>query len=266
MQRIKVIGCVATLMYSSLIIGIILLLSSCSLKEKTEETEDVVSGTKSNLPVSINTLVEYAEYCKAIYDAGGDQRDEVAFDVKQKDGLTIIIIRGTANASNVESDADIVLESDVRSGVMLHKGFKDAAVTIMQIIDTATTSTRTTIQGQTRTYPLADTVHLTGHSLGGAVAQIMGRWLHKRGYNVQVFSYGSPKISTQSGDKPRHWRVVRPSDPVPFMPPWPYIHTGLFINSQTLDWGEDNDNGLISKTDGLDHAIAKYVSTLKEQL
>ena len=239
----------------ALIIGIILLLSSCSLKDKTEETEDVTSGTKANLPVSLTLLIEYAEYCKAIYDAGGDDRDNVAFDVKQKDGLTIIIIRGTANKANVESDADIALESDVRAGVLLHKGFRDAAVTIMQIIDTSIT-----------TYPLADTVHLTGHSLGGAVAQIMGRWLHKRGYNVQVFSYGSPKISTQSGDKPRHWRVVRPSDPVPFMPPWPYIHTGVFVNSKTLDWGPDNDNGLISKTDALDHAIAKYVSTLKEQL
>ena len=30
--------------------------------------------------------------------------------------------------------------------------------------------------------------------------------------------------------------------------------------------GPDNDNGLISKTDGLDHAIAKYVDNLKEQL
>ena len=51
----------------------------------------------------------------------------------------------------------------------------------------------------------------------------------------------------------------------PFMPPWPYIHTGVFVNSKTLDWGPDNDNGLISKTDALDHAIAKYVTTLKEQ-
>ena len=69
-----------------------------------------------------------------------------------------------------------------------------------------------------------------------------------------------------SGGQPTHWRVVRTSDPIPFTPPWPYAHTGLFIDSQDLDWGPDNDNGLISKTDGLDHAIAKYVSTLKEQL
>ena len=247
----------------ALIIGIILLLSSCSGEK--DKDEDVVSGTKSNLPVSLTLLIEYAEYCKAIYDGGGDQKDEVAFEVKQKDGISIIVIRGTANASNVESDANIALESDVRAGILLHKGFRDAAVTIMQIIDTSMT-TRGIVQGQTRTYPLATTVHLTGHSLGGAVAQIMGRWLHKRGYSVQVFSYGSPKISTQSGSSPRHWRVVRKSDPIPFTPPWPYIHTGTFVNSQTLDWGPNNDNGLISNTNGLDHAIAKYVTTLKEQL
>ena len=244
---------------------LVLFLSSCSLLDKEEKEADKLSGDKSTLPVSLELLIEYAEYCKAIYDAGGEQRDEVAFDVKQKPFKTVIVIRGTANKANVESDADIALESDVRAGILLHKGFRDAAVTIMEIIDTSMASSRATTQGQTLRYPLADTVHLTGHSLGGAVAQIMGRWLHKRGYSVQVFSYGSPKISTESGDKPQHWRVVRPSDPVPFMPPWPYIHTGVFVNSKTLDWGPDNDNGLISKTDALDHAIAKYVTTLKEQ-
>ena len=117
-------------------------------------------------------------------------------------------------------------------------------------------------------YTVEHTVHVTGHSLGGAVAQIIGMWLHTRGKNVQIFSYGSPKVSNQvlSGGQPTHWRVVRRSDPIPFTPPWPYRHTGLFIDSQNLDWGPDNDNGLISETDGLDHAIAKYVTTLKEQL
>ena len=111
------------------------------------------------------------------------------------------------------------------------------------------------------------TVHITGHSLGGAIAQILGMWLHKRGHNVQIFSYGSPKVSSQvmSGGQPTHWRVVRLSDPIPFTPPWPYAHTGLFIDSQDLDWGSDNDNGLISKTNAEHHAIAKYVETLKEQ-
>ena len=237
-----------------IIIGIILFLSSCSMKGETDNDTVIGSGNKSNLPVSLNLLIEHAEYCKAIYDAGGEQKDDVAFDVKQKNGITIITIRGTANESNVQSDVDIELVNDARTGIYLHKGFRDASTTIMQILD-----------GQ---YTVEQTVHVTGHSLGGAVAQILGMWYHKRGKNVQIFSYGSPKVSSQvmSGGQPTHWRVVRRSDPIPFMPPWPYIHTGLFINSQTLDWGPDNDNGLISETDGTDHAIAKYVTTLKEQL
>jgi len=236
-------------------LAISLILTSCAKHNKDDKTHnDLGSGDKSNLPVTLTSLIEHAEYCKAIYDGGGDQKDEVAFEVKQDNGISIIVIRGTANDANVLSDVDVRLVSDTRTGIRLHKGFRDVAVTIMQIIDTTKT--------------LEHTVHVTGHSLGGAVAQIIGMWLHKRGKNVQIYSYGSPKVSDQvlSGGQPTHWRVVRRSDPIPFSPPWPYRHTGLFIDSQDLDWGADNDNGLISKTDGLTHAIAKYVETLKEQL
>jgi len=233
--------------------AISLILNSCA-KNVADKNNDLGSGDKSNLPVTLTSLIEHAEYCKSIYDLGGDQKDEVAFEVKQDNGISIIVIRGTANDANVLSDVDVRLVSDTRTGIRLHKGFRDAAVTVMQIIDNTKT--------------LEHTVHVTGHSLGGAVAQIIGMWLHKRGKNVQIYSYGSPKVSSQvlSSGQPTHWRVVRRSDPIPFSPPWPYVHTGLFIDSQDLDWGPDNDKGLISKTDGLTHAIAKYVETLKEQL
>ena len=236
-----------------IIISLILLLDGCA-KNVADTNNDLGSGNKSNLPVSINSLIEHAEYCKTIYDSGGDQKDEVAFDVKQENGITIIIIRGTANTSNVQSDIDVRLVKDGRLSIYLHKGFRDASLGVMEIID--------------RDHTIEHTVYVTGHSLGGAVAQIIGMWLHKRNHNVQIFSFGSPKVSSQilSDGQPTHWRVVRLSDPIPFTPMWPYFHTGLFINSQTLDWGPDNDNGLISETDGLDHAIAKYVETLKEQL
>ncbi len=239
--------------WTLIIIGIILLFSGCA-KSKVDTNNDLGSGDKSNLPVTLNALIEHAEYCKGIYDSGGDQKDEVAFDIKQDNGVTIIIIRGTANQSNLQSDIDVRLVRDDELGIYLHKGFRDASVSVMSNIEIGIT--------------INHTVYVTGHSLGGAIAQIIGMWLHKRGHNVQVFSYGSPKVSNQimSSGQPTHWRVVRRSDPVPFTPPWPFFHTGLFIDSQTLDWGPDNDNGLISKTDGLDHAIIKYVTTLKAQL
>jgi len=233
-------------------VAISLILLSCA-KSKVDENNDLGSGSKANLPISLDLLIEHAEYCETIYDSGGDQKDEVAVDVKQDGGITIIVIRGTANAENVQSDIDVRLVTDDDLGIRLHKGFRDASVTVMQGIDESS---------------LEKTVHVTGHSLGGAIAQIIGMWLHRKGHNVQVFSYGSPKVSNEvlSSGQPTHWRVVRLSDPIPFTPIWPYAHTGLFIDSQTLDWGPDNDNGLISKTDGLTHAIAKYVETLKEQL
>ena len=239
--------------WTLIIIGIILLFNACA-KSKVDTNNDLGSGDKSNLPVTLNALIEHAEYCKGIYDSGGDQKDEVAFDIKQDNGVTIIIIRGTANQSNLQSDIDVRLVRDDELGIYLHKGFRDASVSVMSSIEIGIT--------------INHTVYVTGHSLGGAIAQIIGMWLHKRGHNVQVFSYGSPKVSNQimSSGQPTHWRVVRRSDPVPFTPPWPFFHTGLFIDSQTLDWGPDNDNGLISKTDGLDHAIIKYVTTLKAQL
>ena len=235
-------------------LAISLILISCAKHNKDDKKHnDLGSGDKSNLPVTLTSLIEHAEYCKAIYDSGGDQKDEVAIEVKQNNGISIIVIRGTANDANVLSDVDVRLVSDTRTGIRLHKGFRDVAVTIMQIIDTTTG------------YSLEHTVHVTGHSLGGAVAQIIGMWLHKRGKNVQIYSYGSPKVSDQvlPGGQPTHWRVVRRSDPIPFTPPWPYRHTGLFIDSQDLDWGPDNDNGLISETNAAHHAIAEYVTTLK---
>jgi len=239
--------------WTLIIIGIILLFSGCA-KSKVDTNNDLGSGDKSNLPVTLNALIEHAEYCKGIYDSGGDRKDDVAFDVKQDNGITIIIIRGTANQSNLQSDIDVRLVRDDELGIYLHKGFRDASVSVMSNIEIGIT--------------INHTVYVTGHSLGGAIAQIIGMWLHKRGHNVQVFSYGSPKVSNQimSSGQPTHWRVVRLSNPVPFTPPWPFFHTGLFIDSQTLDWGPDNDNGLISKTDGLNHAIIKYVTTLKAQL
>ena len=117
--------------------AISLILTSCAKHNKDDKTHnDLGSGDKSNLPVTLTSLIAHAEYCKAIYDSGGDQKDEVAFEVKQEGGISIIIIRGTANDANVLSDVDVRLVSDARTGIRLHKGVRDVATNIMRIIDT----------------------------------------------------------------------------------------------------------------------------------
>ena len=117
-----------------IIISLILLISGCA-KSKVDQNNDLGSGDKSNLPVSLDLLIEHAEYCETIYDSGGSQKDEVAFEVKQDNGITIIVIRGTANAENVQSDIDVRLVKDTRLSIYLHKGFRDASLGVMEIID-----------------------------------------------------------------------------------------------------------------------------------
>ena len=233
------------------------------------------SGDRSTLPVTLDSLIEMGEYSKLIYTDKGIfadgsvspeepefyglnkmiaeqsrvKKDQFSYYVLQEDGVTILIFRGTANAKNVLSDIDIRTFDDDLLDVKLHRGFRDAAESIYGDIK--------------RNYELDHTVFLTGHSLGGAVAQIIGMWLHKRGYNVQIFTYGSPKVSTTfTFNEPNHWRVVDRSDPVPFLPPIPYVHSGVVIDIDTLSWSENHEEGDILQTDGLDHSIKDYLDVL----
>ena len=78
-----------------IVMVIALALNGCAKHNKEDKKHnDLGSGDKSNLPVSLALLIEHAEYCKSIYDLGGDQKDEVAFEVIQNNGISIIVIRG----------------------------------------------------------------------------------------------------------------------------------------------------------------------------
>ena len=228
------------------------------------------SGTKDTLPVAVEELIEMAGYCNEAYEDVdenyGVKSGEFSYSVKQDHGITIISFRGTSNAKNILSDIDLRLWKDdgltekwygSESGhkdVYLHRGFRDAAMfTLNDIKDN---------------YKLEKTVYLTGHSLGGAIAQIIGLWLNNDGYNIQIYTFGSPKVSTTFfGNRPLHYRVAMRSDPVPFTPPYPFLHSGISIDPETLDWmeGGETDRDSFTEIDGRDHSIQEYLDILKEK-
>ena len=231
------------------------------------------SGDRNTLPVRLETLIEMAEYCKVIYSEKGiipddpenanlnlmfnkefrKKRDEFSYYVKQTEGITILIFRGTANRKNILTDIDMRMFDDEQLDLLFHRGFRDAADVIRNDI--------------MKNYELHKTVYLTGHSLGGAVAQIIGMWLLEEGYNVQIFTFGSPKVTTKFlFNEPNHWRVAVRSDPVPYMPSLPYVHSGIHIDPKTLDWNETHEEDSMLQIDGLDHSIKYYYNTLKERL
>ena len=221
------------------------------------------SGSKDTLPVNLSELIEMAEYCNEVYENReenyGVKSGEFSYTVKQSEGVSILVFRGTSNLKNVRTDIDLRFWKDDDltdsrgNDVNLHRGFKDAAMFIMKDIK--------------ENYKLEKTVYLTGHSLGGAIAQVMGLWLDMEGYNVQIYTFGSPKVSTfYFGSKPSHYRVALRNDPVPFVPMYPFLHSGIFIDPETLDWmeGGETDRDSFTEIDGRDHSIREYLDVLKE--
>jgi len=220
------------------------------------------SGGRDTLPVAVEELYEMSEYCVEAYHSANEENklyeirnNEFSYHVKQDQGVTILIFRGTDNGKNIWTDIDARPTKDDGLGVYLHRGFKDAATWIFDDIK--------------RDYELEKTVYLTGHSLGGAIAQIIGLWLDNAGYNVQIYSFGSPKVSTSFfGNRPIHYRVAVRNDPVPFMPPYPFLHSGISIDPKTLDWeeGGEANRGSFTEIDGRDHSITYYSRTLNARL
>ena len=98
-------------------------------------------------------------------------------------------------------------------------------------------------------------LYFTGHSLGGAVAQILGLWFEDDAYEVQIYTFGSSSVIMEQLWMDEHFRVYLKNDPVPFLPPYPYVHWGIRINAETLDWDEDHPIGDITKIDARDHSI-----------
>ena len=110
-------------------------------------------------------------------------------------------------------------------------------------------------------------MYLTGHSLGGAVAQIVGLWLEQRGHYVQIYTFGSPKVSTTYfGSRFPHYRVAFSNDPVPYFPPYPFLHSGIFIDPITLEWDKSHEERSFFEIDGQDHSIQEYLNILKKHV
>ena len=140
------------------IIGLILLLSSCMSTNKFIGMGGA-NGTKEDLPVGVEVLIEMAEYCERIYDEGKEIGDnEFSYNVVQDRGVTIVSIRGTDNGRNVLTDLDARPFQDRKLSAGLHRGFRDAAEKVKNDL--------------IENHAIEETVIFTGHSLGLSLIHI----------------------------------------------------------------------------------------------
>jgi triacylglycerol lipase len=181
--------------------------------------------------VTFSSLVKYAQFAAAAYgdvagfkrtcdtyhfkfsDTGANITDKVRYFIATNDEekTQLIAVRGTSNVENAVVDIDYVLTPDEILDIELHKGFAQSSQSIYQELKPKLHKDYT--------------IHLTGHSLGGAVAVILGMYLDKQDYKTgEIVTFGQPKVTNRSGAKRfAHLNVTRVNtaeDMVPLMPPF----------------------------------------------
>ena len=195
----------------------------------------------------------------------------------------VIAFRGTACLRDWLTDLDCKLRPMVYDGLRVHEGFRAAAGSI-----------RERVAGAVGWWK--GPVFLTGHSLGGALAQLVAWWLEVNDHPVQgVYTFGSPRVGNgewarsyakswvQLYDLPlsrRTYRVVLEEDIVPRVPGvlMGYRHAGReyflpSIGSGRLDpplwlklvsdaWGTYRDwrRGRVAQL--ADHGLSRYLEAL----
>jgi hypothetical protein len=148
------------------------------------------------------------------------------FTVNAKDAQ-YIVIRGTSNFANVKSDIMASPVFDSLSQIWLHKGFRDAALGILHNLENA----------YPKIQPAKKTI-IVGHSLGGAIANVLGIYLYQNNFCLdRIITFGQPKITNKNGlaaySNLPLFRVVGANDMITCVPPktrwFSFVHGGLKI-------------------------------------
>lgn len=141
--------------------------------------------------------------------------------------IQAIAVRGTIDDVNWELDMDTRGVKDEKAGILMHSGFRRAAETIYKDV-------KPRLKRDYQTY-------LTGHSLGGAVAAILGTYLVDDKYKVAgIVTFGQPRFTNVAGAKAYRnlplLRVINQNDVVSALPDkvkgdkQQYAHVGAVIN------------------------------------
>jgi hypothetical protein len=137
--------------------------------------------------------------------------------------FAVLAFRGTAGRKDwlTNLDADLAPLQGAPVSVRVHHGFLRAFESCRQEITQAVDAR----------VPAGLGLYITGHSLGGALAQIASAAL-ERDNLAACYTYGSPRVGTLDFDrevKCPHYRLINRNDLVPGVPPpWfrGFRHTG----------------------------------------
>ncbi|KAI1853683.1 hypothetical protein JX265_003983 [Neoarthrinium moseri] len=140
----------------------------------------------------------------------------VSTDAKKK--VITASFRGSHSVRNWITNLVFVQElCDLTTGCLVHTGFLAAWKEISSPVLTA-------IAAAKKAHPDYSIV-FTGHSLGAAIATLGAAYVRNKGYAIDIYGYGSPRVGNKefvayvTAQAGAEYRVTHLDDPVPRLPP-----------------------------------------------
>lgn len=174
-------------------------------------------------------------------ETSGSTTDISAYMAIDEPNQDIIIgVRGSSNLYNWVTDLRF-LQTSCEYGVACraHRGFLDAAQDIID--DNFYDSVRDALKD----YPRAN-ITVSGHSLGGAVALLLGVYIRENWpkRTVHIYTYGAPRVGNvpfmnyiHNQENGRTFRITHFDDVVPRLPPMSYLDYGHSSAEYWLPYG-----------------------------
>ncbi|KAI1643134.1 alpha/beta-hydrolase [Daldinia loculata] len=156
--------------------------------------------------------------------------------------LIVASVRGSHSIRNFVADLSFVpLPCDLVDDCLIHSGF----LLSWQEIEDALLDGVAAAKEANPSYKII----FTGHSLGGAVATVAAGYARDQGYELDLYTYGSPRVGNQAfvdfvtAQPGGEFRVTHLDDPVPRLPPIAvdYRHT-----SPEFWISDESDNSTIN--------------------
>lgn len=134
--------------------------------------------------------------------------------------LTILAFRGSKSVRNFVADADFpATATDICPSCTAHQGFWNSWVE-------ARTGVLAALKTAAASHP-NNRVIVTGHSLGGAIADLAAAEIRKSGVTADLYTYGAPRIAgaalsdfITNQNAGGNYRVTHKNDPVPSCRRW----------------------------------------------
>ena len=173
--------------------------------------------------VAIRGLLEPDGYDLTLYHTIPDIQIAFFLATNESTETQVISIRGTSNIENAMLDVSLKLRVDPASGVSMHQGFAYSAHQVYAEL-------KPSLKPEYK-------IKVTGHSLGGAIALILGIFMDLDQFNVdQVVTFGQPKVTNIPGAKKiQHLNIIRVVDPHDLVPLVP-LFDPLDINNIDAYW------------------------------